>query len=76
VSAALTLLAQIKLPGLDASGPDDLDQLLSIFYLLFGVGFFVAVLGHITKLRALVAIGIVLIFAGTGAFMIAVGSHG
>ena len=72
----LALLAQIDLPGLGREGPDDLRQLLRAFYVLFGVGFFVAVAGHIVKSRPLQAIGIALVMLGTVAFVVAVGSEG
>ncbi|HEV2724146.1 MAG TPA: hypothetical protein VGV10_05895 [Thermoleophilaceae bacterium] len=70
------LLAQIDLPSLGREGPDDLRQLLRAFYVLFGLGFLVAVLGHITQSRALQAAGIAMVMFGTVAFMVAVGSSG
>ena len=51
-------------------------ELLRGFYVLFGLGFFVAVVGHITKLRVLQAAGIAMVMIGTVAFMVAVGSSG
>ena len=71
-----TALGQISLPGLGQEGPDDLQQLLTIFYLMMGGGFFIAVTGHVFKSRTLVLAGIVLIFIGTAVFMVAVGSYG
>ena len=70
------LLAQIDLPSLGGEGPEDVTELLTGFYVLFGLGFFVAVIGHITKLRALQAAGIAMVMIGTVAFMVAVGSSG
>ena len=70
------ILAQIDLPGLGREGPDDLRQLLSAFYVLFGLGFFVAVLGHIVRSRGLQAAGIAMVMVGTVLFMVAVGSRG
>jgi hypothetical protein len=72
----LALLAQIDLPGLGREGPDDLKQLLRAFYVLFGVGFLVAVVGHVVRSRALQAAGIALVMAGTVLFIVAVGSKG
>ena len=72
----VTLLGQISLPGLGQNGPDDLQRLLTIFYLMMGGGFFIAVAGHIFKSRTLVMAGIALIFIGTAVFMVAVGSYG
>lgn len=72
----LALLAQIDLPGLGQEGPDDLRGLLGAFYLLFGFGFLVAVVGHVVRSRVLQAIGIAMVMAGTALFMVAVGSEG
>ena len=71
-----TVLGQISLPGLGQEGPDDLQRLLTIFYLMMGGGFLIAITGHIFKSRTLVMAGILLIFIGTGVFMVAVGSYG
>ena len=71
-----TLLGQISLPGLGQEGPGDLQRLLTVFYLMLGGGFFIAVTGHIFKSRTLVLVGIILIFTGTAVFMVAVGSYG
>ena len=70
------VLGQISLPGLGQEGPDDLQRLLTIFYLMMGGGFLIAITGHIFKSRTLVMAGILLIFIGTGVFMVAVGSYG
>jgi hypothetical protein len=72
----MSLLAQIDLPSLGREGPDDLEQLLTIFYVLFGAGFLVAVTGHVVASRVLQAIGIAMVMAGTVLFMVAVGSEG
>jgi len=69
-------LAQIDLPSLGREGPGGLRQLLTAFYVLFGLGFFVAVLGHIVKSRLLQGAGIAMVMLGTVLFMIAVGSRG
>ena len=71
-----TVLGQISLPGLGQDGPDDLQRLLTIFYLMMGGGFFIAIGGHIFQSRTLVLVGIILIFTGTAVFMVAVGSYG
>lgn len=71
-----TVLGQISLPGLGQKGPDDLQQLLTVFYLMMGGGFFIAVTGHVFKSRTLVTAGIALIFIGTAVFMVAVGTYG
>ena len=68
-----TVLGQVKLPG---SGPDELQRLLTLFYLLLGVGFFLGVIGHIVQSRTLVMVGIGMVFIGTGLFMVAIGAYG
>lgn len=71
----LAFLAQAptNYPG---GGPGDLERLLSAFYLLFGGGFLIAVIGHLAGSRTLVMAGIALVFLGTAAFFVAVGTHG
>ena len=71
-----SLLAQIDLPSLGREGPDDLQRLLSAFYVLFGVGFVVAVVGHVVRSRVLQAVGIATVMLGTVLFIVAVGSEG
>ena len=71
------LLAQIPdLPGLGDEGPNDLESLLSLSFLLMGVGFGIALLGHLTRTRALVAIGVLVVLAGSGVFLLAIGRYG
>ena len=72
----LSLLAQIDLPRLSDQGSDDLRDLLSLFYWLFGAGFVVGVLGHLFDSRLLRAAGIAMVMAGTLAFLMAVGTDG
>lgn len=71
----LALLAQAPdtFPG---GGPDTLEALLDLYYLLFAGGFLIAVLGHVFQAKTLVTVGIVLVFLGTAAFFVAVGTHG
>ena len=37
----------------------------AVFFVLLGLGFLIGVIGHITRSRTLVAIGVTLIFAAT-----------
>jgi hypothetical protein len=71
----LAQLAQ-ALPDGFPSGPDDLQRLLTVFFLMFGFGFVIAVVGHVVKSRTLVGAGIALVFLGTTLFMVAVASEG
>jgi hypothetical protein len=72
----VALLAQVDLPGLGREGPDDLRSLLTTSFALLVIGFVVGVIGHVTQIRPLVAAGILLIFASTAFFVIAVGEYG
>jgi hypothetical protein len=73
VATLETVLGQINLPG---EGPNDLEQMLTAFYLMMGAGFLIAITGHVFQSRTLVIAGIVLIFTGTAVFMVAIGSYG
>jgi hypothetical protein len=71
------LVAQIPdLPGLGDEGPDNLESLLTLCFVLFGVGFAIGVLGHVIRSRALVAIGIAVVMGGSVIFVLAVGRYG
>jgi hypothetical protein len=71
------LLAQIPdLPGLGDEGPNDLESLLNLSFLLMGAGFGIALLGHLTRIRALVAIGVLVVLAASGVFLLAIGRYG
>jgi hypothetical protein len=71
------LLAQIPdLPGLGDEGPNDLESLLTLSFILLGGGFGIALLGHLTRTRALVAIGVLVVMAGSGVFLLAIGRYG
>jgi hypothetical protein len=73
----LALIAQLNLPDLDIpQGTDDLDQLMRIFGVLFVTGFLVGILGHVFESRTLRAVGIAMVFLGTAAFVVAVGTYG
>ena len=67
MSGLLTLLAQA--PFLDPGGGPDQSGGFSVspraFVAVLGLGFLVAVAGHIVKSRAMVAFGIALIFGAT-----------
>lgn len=76
MTAVLTLLAQGGLPGLNQEGPEDLQRLLKMFYVLFAAGVVVAGLGYAIPSKMLQIAGIALIFLSTGVFMVAVGTYG
>jgi hypothetical protein len=64
------------LPGLGDKGPDDLAGLLRLCFILLLAGFGIGVLGHLTRSRTLVAIGITVVMVGSAAFVLAVGRYG
>ena len=71
------LVAQIPdLPGLGDEGPGDLESLLTLCFVLMGLGFALGILGHIIQSRWLVGIGIALVMAATVVFALAVGRYG
>ena len=67
----LALLAQAA-PSNFPSGPEDLERYLNAFYLLFGFGFVLGMLGGLFKSRTLQAAGVILVFMATGLFMAAI----
>jgi hypothetical protein len=73
---ALLQLAQVDLPSLGGEGPSDLKALLTTAFILFPVGFAIGVLGHLTGIRALVAIGVAIVLAASAVFVVAVGQFG
>ena len=64
------------LPGLGDKGPDDLGGLLNLCFILLLTGFGIGVLGHLTRSRTLVAIGVLVVMVGSAAFVVAVGRYG
>jgi len=74
--AGSQFLLAVDLPGLGETGPDDLHSLLTASFVLLGTGLVLGALGHLTQLKALVAIGIALVFAGGAFFLVAVGQFG
>ena len=57
-------------------GSQGFRRMMAIFGTLMAVGFVLGVAGHITKLKALVLAGVLLVFAATGLFLVAVAQHG
>ncbi len=74
--AVLTLLAQGGLPGLDQDGPEDLQRLLKLFYVLFVGGVVIAILGYAIPSKMLQIFGIGMVFVSTAVFMAAVSGYG
>ena len=57
-------------------GSQGFRRMMALFGTLMAIGFLLGVAGHITKLRALVIAGVLLVFAATGLFLVAVAQHG
>ena len=76
MTALLTILGQIGIPDPGRQGSEELQRLLNAFYLLVGLGFMIAVAGHLFQSRTLVIVGIAMFFLGTAVFMAAVGAYG
>ena len=64
------------LPGLGDEGPGDLESLLTTSFVLMGVGFVIALLGHMTRTRILIAIGVLVVMVGSAVFVLAIGRYG
>lgn len=75
MTVLLALLAQGP-TNFPSGGADELERLLSVFYLLWGGGFLIAVLGRLFDSRTLLIAGIGLVFLGTGVFFVTVGFYG
>ncbi len=76
MTALLTILGQIGIPDPGQPADEELQRLLNAFYVLVGLGFLIAVAGHLFQSRALVIVGIAMFFLGTAVFMAAVGAYG
>jgi hypothetical protein len=57
-------------------GSESFRRMMTIFGILMGLGFVIGIAGHLFKARVMVAIGVLLVFAATGLFLVAVAQHG
>ena len=57
-------------------GSEGFRRMMAIFGTLMGLGFVIGIAGHLFKARFLVAAGVLLVFAATGLFLVAVAQHG
>ena len=64
------------LPGLGDEGPGDVGSLMNLCFILLAGGFAIGVLGHLTRSRTLVAIGVSVVMVGSAVFVLAVGRYG
>lgn len=70
------LLAQIDLPSLSSEGPDRLHQLIQTSFILLAAGLVIGTVGHIVKLRFVVAVATVVIMTAAGLFLVAIAQYG
>ena len=73
LAALLAQLPQLPSPG---EGSEGFQKMMTVFGVLMGLGFVLGILGHAFKARALVLVGVLLVFAATGLFLIGVAQHG
>jgi hypothetical protein len=57
-------------------GSEGFRRMMTIFGILMGLGFVIGIAGHLFKARLLVLVGVLLVFAATGLFLVAVAQHG
>ena len=70
------VIAQLPLLPSPGNGSEAFQRSMRIFATLMAVGFVLGIAGHLFKARAIVLVGVILVFAATGLFMVAVAQHG
>jgi hypothetical protein len=66
LAAILSVLAEFDLPERPDISPDSkFGTDPKPYLILFGAGFLIAVLGHITQIKVMIATGILMVFAST-----------
>ena len=66
LAAILSVLAEFDLPERPDISPDSkFGTDPKPYLILFGAGFLIAVLGHITQIKVMIATGIFMVFAST-----------
>ena len=71
-----TVIAQFPPLPDPGEGSEGFQRMMTIFGILMGAGFLIGIAGHITRLRPLIIAGVLLVFAATGLFLVAVAQHG
>ena len=71
-----TVIAQFPPLPNPGQGSQGFQRMMTIFGILMGAGFLIGIAGHMTKSKILVTTGVVLVFAATGLFLVAVAQHG
>ena len=71
-----TLLAQFPPLPSPGEGSEGFRKQMAIFGILMGIGFLIGIGGHLFRSKVLIASGVLLVFAATGLFLVAVAQHG
>lgn len=75
-AALATLIAQLPPLPDPGEGSEGFRAMMRLFAILMGLGFLIGIAGHVVKVRVLVLVGVLLVFAATGLFLVAVATHG
>ena len=73
LAAVIAQLPSLEAPG---EGSEGFQRMMTAFAILMGCGFLFGIAGHVVKVKALILAGIIMVFAATALFMIAVAQHG
>ena len=73
LASVIAQLPPLPDPG---EGSDSFQAMMRLFAILMGLGFLLGIAGHVVKVRALVLVGVLLVFGATGLFLVAVATHG
>ena len=71
-----SMLAQFPALPDPGEGSEGFQRMMSIFGTLMLIGFVLGIAGHITKIKTLVLVGVVLVFAATALFLVGVAQYG
>ena len=71
-----TVIAQFPSLPDPGEGSEGFQRMMAIFGILMGAGFLIGIGGHLFRSKILIASGVLLVFAATGLFLVAVAQHG
>ena len=71
-----TIIAQLPPLPDPGEGSESFQTMMRLFAILMALGFLIGIAGHVVKVKAMVLIGVLLVFAATGLFMVGVATHG
>jgi hypothetical protein len=73
LAAVLAQFPSLPSPG---QGSEGFRRMMAVFGVLMGLGFVIGIGGHLTRSKVLILVGVLLVFAATGIFLVAVATHG